>query len=145
MNRKQKMAWFMIICILTALAISMATFMILYPRKGIPNAFIAFSFMGLASFGGLGPAIFKPTEDEKRVGADERDRLIQLKAARAGFACSYLYVGIISFVIWIIVGREGAVRASFLPGIYFIGAMLTAFFTQSIYILASYGWTNGNG
>ena len=53
MNRMQKISWMMVICIGTALILSVAAITILYFIFGFPVAWAGWGFMGITGFGGL--------------------------------------------------------------------------------------------
>ncbi|MBL7215975.1 MAG: hypothetical protein ISS71_09885, partial [Phycisphaerae bacterium] len=91
MNRMQKISWLMVICMGSGLILSAIAITVGYFMAGFPKAWSGIAFIGIGGFGGLGPLIFK--KDPGPVQADERDRLINLKAARASFALSYLVFG----------------------------------------------------
>jgi hypothetical protein len=71
---------------------------ILYVIFGFPVASAGFGFLGLIGFTGLGPLIFK--KDPGPVQADERDRLINSKAARVGFGSAYMVLIIMCMGLW---------------------------------------------
>jgi len=136
MNREQKMAWMMVICSCTGVVLSVITVTILYFRVGFPRAWAGLAFMALAGFGGLAPLIFK--KDPGPVQFDERDRLIQLYATRAGFLASYCVFGMLAMGIWIYHGPDKLINVNTLPQIW-MGAFITAFFVQSLATLVLYG------
>ena len=141
MNRMQKISWLMVICIGVASILSAIAVTILYFKVGFPRAWAGWSFMGIAGFAGLGPAIFK--KDPGPIQADERDRIINLKAARAGFALSYLVFGLLCMGIWSYYRRHGieTISIRILPHL-FMAAGITAFFTHALTILILYGKDN---
>jgi hypothetical protein len=143
MNRIQKMAWWMLIwisagAILAAIAVAVAHFIIGMPwsiaRAGL-------GFLGIAGFGGLGPLIFK--KDKGKVTCDERDRLINNRAAQTAFASAYLVTGLACMLPFFMLGPAATISVTWLPSI-FMAAGLTAFFVHSIAILVQYGW-RGDG
>ena len=89
MNRAQKMAWYAIITISIAVILSVVAFGILTYFYGPKKGMAGLAFLGLVGFVGLAQLIFKK---DKGVQADERDILIQKKAAFAGFAMCYGYL-----------------------------------------------------
>ncbi|OQY07317.1 MAG: hypothetical protein B6I25_02175 [Planctomycetales bacterium 4572_13] len=141
MNRMQKMSWMMVICIGTALILSAMAITILYFKIGFPRAWAGWSFMGIAGFGGLAPLIFK--KDPGPIQADERDQLINLKAARAGFAISYGVFGLLCMGIWEYYRHQNieTISIHLLPQL-FMAAGITAFFTHALTILVLYGKDN---
>jgi uncharacterized membrane protein YccF (DUF307 family) len=139
MNRAQKMAWLLVATTSLALALSGAGVVILYFIIGMPKALAGIGFIGIAGLGGLAPLIFK--KDKGKVTCDERDRLINQRAALASFALSYLFVGLACMIPFSIVGAKATISAVWLPMI-FGGAGIVAFFVHSVAILLQYGWRN---
>lgn len=141
MNRTQKMAWMTVICAGVGILLSSVTFTILYLSVGFPVAQTGLAWMGLAGFSGFAPLIFK--KETGAVQSDERDRLIQLRSTRAGFAASYFVFGALAMGIWIVHGpaRGQLVDVNILPQI-FMAAFITAFFVQSLTTLILYGKDN---
>jgi hypothetical protein len=141
MNRIQKMSWLLVVCIGTAVILSSITVSVLYFFFGFPVAWAGLSFLGLSGFGGLGPVIFK--KDPGPVICDERDRLINMKAARAGFAISYGVFGLLCMGIWEYYRFHSVntIKIDVLP-MLFAAAGLTAFFTHAVTILVLYGKDN---
>lgn len=136
MNRIQKIAWSLVITISLGFILSCIAVAILYVKVGMPKAVAGLSFMGVAGLGGFSPLIFK--KDKGKVTFDERDRLIKRRAALAGFATSYLFVGLACMIPFSILGPKATVSVSWLPNI-FAGAALSAFFVTSVAILVQYG------
>ena len=138
MNRIQKISWLMVISIGTAVILSTVSIVLLHSRFGFPRAWAGLSFLALAGIGGLGPLFFR--NNPGPVQTDERDQQILLKAARAGFAMSYLLVGILCMGIWEWYKHKNAETISIevLPMIW-MGAALTAFFIHALAILILYG------
>lgn len=143
MNRMQKMSWWMVIWIGTASVLSAIAITILFFKVGLPRAWAGIGFIGLSGFGGLAPLIFR--KDPGPVTCDERDRLINLKAARAGFAISYGVFGILCMGIWEYYRHQNAETISIhiLPHL-FMAAGITTFFTHAVTILVLYGKDNKN-
>jgi len=103
----------------------------------MPKAIAGLAFMGIAGLGGFSPLIFR--KDKGKVTFDERDKLIKRRAALAGFAASYLFVGLACMIPFSVLGPKASVSVVWLPNI-FAGAALSAFFVTSIAILIQYGW-----
>jgi hypothetical protein len=95
------------------------------------------AFIGIAGFGGLASLIFK--KDPGKVTCDERDRLINNRAAIAAFASVYLVTGLACMLPFFVLGPATTISVVWLPDI-FLAAGLTAFFVHSIVILVQYGW-----
>ncbi len=139
MNRIQKMSWLVVVCAGTGFFISVVVVTIMAVKVGFPKAFAGFAFLSLAGFGGLGPLIFK--KDPGAVQSDERDRVIQLHAAKAGFGASYVVFGCLAMGIWIYQGPDKLINVNTLPQIW-IAAFITAFFVQALTTLILYGKDN---
>lgn len=136
MNRAQKMAWFLVIVIATSLVMSAVAVTILYFILGMPGALGGLACFGFSGFGGLAPIIFK--KDEGKVAFDERDIVINRRAALAGFGSSYLFIGLACMVPFFILGPNKSISINCLP-LIFGGAGLTCFFAHSVAILIQYG------
>ena len=143
MNRMQKISWMMVICIGIASILSAVTITILYFKIGFPRAWAGWGFMGVAGIAGFAPIIFK--KDPGPVQCDERDRLINLKAARAGFAISYGVFGLLCMGIWVYRYSQSieTISIHLLP-LLFGAAGITVYLTHAITILVLYGKDNKN-
>ena len=142
MNRVQKIAWSLVITISLGFILSCIAVAILYVKLGMPKALAGLGFMGIAGLGGFSPLIFR--EDKGKVTFDERDKLIKRRAALAGFATSYLFVGLACMIPFSILGPKASISVTWLPNI-FMGAALSAFFVTSVAILVQYGWGGKDG
>ena len=78
-------------------------------------------------------------KDPGKVTCDERDHLINTRAAAAAFASAFLVTGLACMLPFFILGPEATVSVTWLPDI-FMAAGLTTFFVHSVAILAQYGW-----
>lgn len=138
MNRIQKISWLMVISIGMAVVCSTIAVTLLYYKIGFPLAWTGLSLLAIASIGGLGPLIFR--KDPGPIQVDERDRLINLKAARGSFALSYLVFGMLSMGIWAWYNYKSmsSITINVLPMVWSIAA-LTAFFSHALIILILYG------
>ena len=139
MNRIQKMSWLIVACTGVGLLLSTVAVTVIAVKAGFPKAFAGFAFLSLTGFGGLGPLIFK--KDPNSIQGDERDRMIQLHSAKAGFAASYLIFGCLAMGIWIYNGPDKLINVNTLPRIW-MAAFITAFFTQALTTLILYGKEN---
>jgi len=142
MNRVQKIAWSLVITISLGFILSCIAVAILYVKLGMPKALAGLGFMGIAGLGGFSPLIFR--KDKGKVTFDERDKLIKRRAALAGFATSYLFVGLACMIPFSILGPKASISVTWLPNI-FMGAALSAFFVTSVAILVQYGWGGKDG
>ena len=137
MNRVQKMAWLFVITISVAVLLAGGAVGILYFKLGMPKALAGLGFLGIAGFGGLGPLIFR--KDKGKVEFDERDRVINQRAALAGFGSAYMVVGLVCMIPFFVLGPKANISVVWLPMI-FMGAGLSSFFAHSVAILVQYGW-----
>lgn len=136
MNRMQKIACLFVVTIALAVIFSVAATMFLYVMIGMPGAQAGFAFLGIAGLGGLGPLVFK--KDEGAITCDERDQVINRRAALAAFATAYLFVGLVCMLPFFVLGPNGSISVIWLPMI-FMGAALVTFFIHSMAILIQYG------
>lgn len=137
MNRAQKTAWFIIIAISSGVLVSSIAVGVLALNIGMPKAFAGLGFMGIAGIGGLAPLIFK--KDKGKMTCDERDKLINRRAALASFGLSHLFVGLACMIPFSILGPTATVSVIWLPMI-FGGAAIVVFFVHATAILVQYGW-----
>lgn len=135
MNRSQKMAWFCVICTVVALVASVATVIIMTPRVGMPKALFGFSLIGLAGISGFAPLLFRKNKNDI---VDERDQLIQKKAAFAGFAGAFLVAGTGCMIPFLMLSPEAAISVKWLPQMWII-IFMSQFFFYSVSILIQYG------
>lgn len=136
MNRVQKIAWFIVINFTFAIILSLLVYVILLPKFGASRATAAFGILGLCGLSGLTPIIFK--KDPGQVVCDERDKMINRKAAIAGFASAYLFVGLACMLPFTIMGSDATISVSWLPCI-FGGAGMLNFYIHALAILVQYG------
>lgn len=137
MNRAQKAARFILIVLSVAIALSLIAAGLLYLKFGnVKVASAGFGFMGLIGFTGFVPVIFK--KESGKVQCDERDTMINRKAAIAGFGSAYLFVGLACMLPFFIMGPNATIRVTWLPCI-FCGAGILTYYMHSIMILVLYG------
>ena len=137
MNRVQKIAWSFVIAISTGVLVSVVAIVILYVKVGMPKALTGFAFMGIAGLGGFGPIIFK--KDKGKLEFDERDHVINQRAALAGFGTAYMVVGAVCMIPFFVLGPKADISVIWLPMI-FMGAGTSHLFVHSVAILVQYGW-----
>ena len=130
MNRAQKTAWFILIAISSGVVVSTIAVGVLALNIGMPKAFAGLGFMGIAGIGGLAPLILK--KDTAKVTCDERDKLINRRAALASFGLAWV-------IPFLILGPTASISIIWLPMI-FGGAGIVAFFVHSTAILVQHGW-----
>jgi len=136
MNRIQKTAWWLVVWISIGVVAAVIAIAISYFKVGMPKALAGLGFLGIAGLGGLGPLFFG--KDEGKVTCDERDRLINHRAALAGFGAAYLVTGLVCMLPFSILGYEANIPITWLPMI-FMADGLALFFVRSIAILVQYG------
>jgi hypothetical protein len=141
MNRIQKMAWWMAIWILAGVILAAIAVAVMFWIIGMPwsIARAGMAFLGIAGLGGLASLIFK--KDPGKVTCDERDQLINNRAAVAGFCAAFLVTGLACMLPFFVLGPEATISVVWLPDI-FMAAGLTSFFVHSVAILIQYDWRN---
>ncbi len=142
MNKMQKAAWWMVVWISIGVVSAVIAIVVSYFKVGMPKALAGIGFLGIAGLGGLGVLIFG--KDKGKVTCDERDRLINSRAAVAGFGAAYLITGFACMLPFSILGPEATISITWLPMI-FVAAGLTSFFVHSLAILVQYGWRGRDG
>jgi hypothetical protein len=92
--------------------------------------------MGLSGLAGFAPFIFK--KDKGAVDFDERDVLINMRSAIAGFGCSFMFVGLACMVPFFVFGPNASMQIFWLP-LIFAGAGFMVYIVHSVAILVQYG------
>lgn len=143
MNRWQKISWWMLIWISTGAIFAAIATAVLFFIVGLPwsKAQGGLGFLGIAGLGGLGPLIFK--KDTGKVACDERDQLINNRAAATGFLAAFLITGLTCMLPFFVLGPKATISITWLPMI-FMTAGLASFLVHSIAILSQYGWRDKN-
>ena len=138
MNRIQKMAWWMAIWISAGVILAAIATVVCHFVIGMPwsIAKAGLGFVGIAGLGGLASLIFK--KDPGKITCDERDTLINRRAAIAAFGIAYLVTGAACMLPFFIMGPQATISVTWLPNI-FLAAGLTVFFVHSVAILIQYG------
>ena len=144
MNRIQKISWLTVISLGVAFILSAIAVTVLYFQLGFPRAWGGLAFLGLGGIAGLGFIVFK--EDDSKVKFDERDRQINLIAARAGFGLAYMAFGALCMGLWFYFRKHGidSIHIDVLP-LLFAFAGFTAFFAHALTILILYGRNKADG
>ena len=125
MNREQKAALSLVITTSLALILSCVAVAVLYFRVGMPKALYGLAFMGISGLGVFPILFFR--KDKGKVTFDERDKQIRRTAAWAGFAMSFLFVGLVCMVAYGVLGSEAMISVRWLPRI-FMGSGIVMFF-----------------
>lgn len=141
MNRAQKVAWFTLIVLASALGLSVAVFCLGYFILGQPahRAAAGFGFMGIMGLVGLTPILFK--KDKTQVQCDERDVMIQRNAVVVAYATFWVLFVAAAMIPCFIAGPNGTITVSYLPWMVF-GGMFVVMLVQALVTLKQYGWTN---
>ena len=139
MNRAQKIAWFNLIVLLTALGLSTIAIGVFYFIVGLPmrDALGGFGFMGVLGLLGLTPILFR--KDKGKVQYDERDLTICRKAAVVAYAIFWVLFVAAAMVPFFVLGPDGIVSVVYLCAMV-LGGFLTVTLLQSIVTLKEYGW-----
>jgi hypothetical protein len=142
MNRAQKIAWFTLITLATALGLSLAAFCVGYFVLGVPPRVAAggFGFMGLAGLLGLIPVLFR--KDKAKVQCDERDLMTQRNAAVAAYATFWVLFVAAAMIPWFVTGPNGTITVSYLPWMVLIGAVALFLLVEYLAAFIQYGQTN---
>jgi hypothetical protein len=140
MNRAQKTAWFVLAVIALAVILSVGAFSVGYFILGVPahRAAGAFGFLGIIGLLGLTPLLFRKSEG--KVPCDERDAMIQRRAAFAAYAIFWVLFVAAGMIPWFILGPAATITVNYLPWMV-LGGMFVVMLVQSIVILQQYGWT----
>jgi hypothetical protein len=143
MNRIQKMSWWILIWISAGTILAATTIAVLHFIIGLPwsIAQAGLGFLGITGFAGLAPLIFK--KDTGKVTCDERDQLINNRAAVAGFCAAFFVTGLACMLPFTILGTQATIPITWLPMIFMV-AGLTSFFVHSVAILVQYGRRDKN-
>jgi len=141
MNRSQKIARFNLIVMLIAFGLSALAVGILYFVIDLPmrRAVSGLGLLGIWGLMGLSPKLFKKGPDE--VDFDERDLLIQRKAALGAYAIFWCLFVLAAMIPFFVLGPDGKVSVKYLAAMVF-GGMTVVTLVQSIVTLEQYGWRN---
>ncbi len=144
MNRAQKIAWFNLIVVLTALilsgiAIAVLTFVVGQP---LHKASAGFGFIGIIGLCGLTPVLFR--KEKEQIEFDERDHSIHRKSSLAAYSIFWFLFVLAAMIPFFVLGPKGTISVKYLPAMVF-GGMITVMIVQSIVTLEEYGWRNKDG
>jgi hypothetical protein len=143
MNRAQKTALGSLVFVLLTLAMSAYVFFQLFVLKKTPGS-LAGRFLPLAVLILLGGSLLVwslKRQSPREVKADERDKLIDNRAAMAAFISAWIVFPTVSVIPRLVLGDNGCIPAWSLPLINF-GALIIIMIIYSIAILIQYGWRN---
>jgi len=139
MNRQQKIAWFQLAVVGTAAAMSvilMAFFIIKY-AYGFSEAWWIGSGYSTPP---LVLTVLAPVFIRKKKGqidSDERDLMIDRKAARIAFGTTYTFFILVCFAAWVGAGFDRPIRAFWLVRIV-LGAWITSVLAHALITLVCY-------
>ena len=140
MNRPQKIAWFQLAVVSTAAVMSvilMAFFMRKYAYGFSEAWWIGSAYpTPLLVLTVLAPAFIRRKKGQ--IDSDERDLMIDRKAARIAFGTTYAFFILVCFVTWVGVGFDKPIPAYWLVRIV-LGAWLTSVLAHALITLACYG------
>lgn len=138
MNRAQKEAWFGLFLGVPMVLIPSGVFILISYDQGVSFA-SPFMLAYLASMSFLPWLIrFFAYRNKKQINYDERDRLIEKRAALMSYFFFWLYFVISLIIPWWVAGSEGSVPAITLP-IILTGGLSIFVFIQSLTTLILYG------
>ena len=139
MNRTQKTALGSLVFVSLTLAMLAYVFFQLFVLKKTPEGF-AGRFLPLAVLILVGGTLLVWTfkrQSPREVGADERDKLIDNRAAMAAFVSAYIVLPLVSVIPKLVLGNDGCIPAWSLPLIN-MGALVIIMMVYSAAILAQY-------
>jgi len=141
MNRVQKIAWFTLVMLALAVAMSVAAFSMAYFILDLParRAACGFGFIGIMGFSGLAPLLFR--KDKQKVKLDVRDLLIKRKAMLAAYWSFWPLFVLAAMAPFFVLGPDGKVGVLYLAWMVF-GGMFYVTLIQAIVTLQEYGWKN---
>ncbi len=150
MNKTQKGAWFSLVNFILLIIFSIHSVKIIrgiFSPEGYPNApqivlfwaFLIFGFMGLSAF-----LLYRKKQSPTEVKSDERDNLIQKRAALVCFVSVWILLIISYVILWHIVGLDGSIPLYILPFIY-LGVFFAAILVFNVAVLVQYGWRDKDG
>jgi uncharacterized membrane protein len=140
MNRQQKIAWFQLVVIAIAAVASVV-------NSGLYMQKYGYTFLKAWWFGTgwpvilcvllvvLAPVFFRKKKGQ--INFDERDLIIDRRAARIGFGASVFFFIAVCATIWVAVGIDTAIPAYWL-GRIILGGWLTAAVVHAITTVVCY-------
>ncbi len=133
MPRQLKIAWYIVVVSLASFLTVGVLATVLGTAKALPG-FALFAFVGLSPF------LFREKRRPGEVAFDERDNVINRKAALAGAMASYLWFVLSCMIFWAILRHQGqtTVSINLLPEIVGIGGMIL-FFSHALATIVLYG------
>jgi len=138
MNREQKRAWVMVISMSLALILVIVAGVLHVLDVGSPCLLIYAAVVVQVS-GVVVCLRVKP--DKGAVTSDERDKQIEKNTNLAGFGAVYLFVIVASFAPIAILGKDGTIPVTWMPGLL-VGAGMCQTYAMFVAILIQYGRGN---
>jgi hypothetical protein len=136
MSRYQKIAWFNLGVIATAVIVTSVAIIVEFHIRGYST--IGLCFVGILLLLQFTPRMFKKPQSPSGVVSDERDELILKKAVSHAWIAFWWVFVVLSFVLFLIVGPRNSVPTIILPLIA-LGAGLFLKVACSVGILIQYG------
>jgi hypothetical protein len=139
MNRAQKIAWFNLIVLLTALGLSTIAIGILYYIAGLPLrcSLGGFGLLGICGLIGLSPILFR--KKQSQVGFDERDQLIHKRATLIAYSVFWVFFTAACMIPWWVLKTGASIRVVVLP-VMLAGGFIIVQLVQSVAVLVQYSW-----
>ncbi|MFC1739492.1 hypothetical protein ACFL1G_10670 [Planctomycetota bacterium] len=142
MNKTQEEAWISLFLVAPAVVICGALAIGLAYVQALPLAFLLIQFAAFNVFlGFLGFTPFitnKILKKRKRIIFDERDKIINKRAAFVSFGVVWLYFVIACITVWWMFGPQGSVSVNLLPAIL-ISGLIVIIIVRSVAVLVQYG------
>lgn len=139
MNRAQKIAWFNLIILLTALGLSAIAISVLCFIVGLPmrGALGGIGFLGICGLIGLSPILFR--KKQSQVSFDERDQLIHKRATIAAYSVFWVFFTATCMIPWWVLKTGASIPVVVLP-VMLAGGFIIVQLVQSVAVLVQYGW-----
>ena len=137
MNCRQKRSWALVVGMSLALILVIVAGILHLLDVGRPRVFL---YAAAVAQGAGAIVCLRVKPDEGAVTCDERDKEIEKSAYLAGFGTVYLYVIVVSFAPIAILGEDGMIPTTWMPGLL-VGAGLCQAYAMSIATLVKYGRT----
>lgn len=135
MNAAQKRSWAIVIGMSLALVLVIIAGVLHLLGFGWARLFLWAAAVPQGA-GALVALRIKP--DKGAVTSDERDKQIEKNAYLAGFGAVYLFVIVVSFAPIAILGEDGSIPTTWMPGLL-VGAALCQAYAMSVATLVQYG------
>jgi uncharacterized membrane protein len=139
MNRRQKVAWYQLSLVAAAAVLGvvlMAHFVRIYEYSFVDAWWYGMGYAVLVLILTVfGPLFFRKKKGQ--VDYDERDLIIDRRAAWIAFGATYAYFILACMITWVVAGVESLIPAYWLTRIV-IGGWVTAIVTNAAMVLVFY-------